>query len=1079
MQLNASARRFTPAHRVIKITKPTLSGVYVRERLNILLDAACRSPVVWVSSPAGSGKTTAIASYIDSRKLCAVWYQIDASDTDIGSFFHYMSLAIRSAAGNKVRLPVFTAEYFEHPAAFVALYFRELFTCLAQPSVLVFDNFQELAAARTSAECSLHEALLQGLLHAPVGTTMIFLSREDAPPPFARLRASCQMARVGWDALQFTEEESVAVVQARLEGRSAGVRAQRLHRQTQGWVAGLLLLAERDAGERIAEEASPEEERMSDALQGCEAQLIFDYLGYEIFRHTTALEQELLLTTALLPYVDIEIVQALTQREGHDPVLQRLARRNFFTILHADGTYEYHPLFRAFLLSRAEQHLGETRLRELRVRVAQLLADRGDIEAGIGLLLQVHEWSGALELILAGARKMLDQGRVHTLARWLRALPEEFRKTNAWALYWLGLCEMHVSGAVSVAAARELLQEAMAKFEQHDDVASVVRCWCAIVDNMMVEWNDFTRLGQWLDRFRALTRNLRIADREVEAASVGSYLSGLLWSRPDDPDLRVYVERAESIFRHEADPLKRFAWAVKRLLPYHWWAGDLGKFRTICADISQSAPAAATAPVTRILWCMVRAQIAAITGAAEESLAAVAEGLAAAEASGARMFDVQLCREAIWAHISIGDIAAARRMLNRMSLSIDLDIRTSYFHLFTALVLVHEGQGTRALEEAGRALELSKYYVGILNCTTCVAAALIQTRSLGAAARRLAEARRMSEQIGSELWISTCDFLEAQIHRLTGNREGALAKLGEFLRFAQKYAVVVPGYVSRSEATDLLSYALAENYRSDEITNLICRSRLTPPANDIGVNWPWPVKIFTLGRFLVLRNGAPLVYSGKAQKKPLELLSALIAHGGRNVGMNNLAQVLWPDTEGDLGRSNLRTTLLRLRRLVGDAAVIQHGNGLSLNTQHCWLDVWALERVCDARCSRLETEERVERLRALYGGVFLPDNDDPWVINQRERLRTRALRPILDIGRQCEDTGRLGAAIDAYQKGIEIDSLAEELYRRLMRCYIRTNRAAEALVLYQRYRTLLNRSLQIEPAAETKSLFHKIQRLAM
>jgi DNA-binding SARP family transcriptional activator len=314
---------------------------------------------------------------------------------------------------------------------------------------------------------------------------------------------------------------------------------------------------------------------------------------------------------------------------------------------------------------------------------------------------------------------------------------------------------------------------------------------------------------------------------------------------------------------------------------------------------------------------------------------------------------------------------------------------------------------------------------------------------------------------------------------LRGNTERSLQYLQKFLSFSNKVGTIAPGYGSRADAAALLSFALAQGFHIEDVRALIVRTRLVPSPNDIGMNWPWPVKIFVLGGFVVMKDDAPLVQGGKALKKPLELLGLLIALGGREVGVNNLAQLLWPDTEGDLARVSLRATLLRLRRLIGDAAVTQQGGCLSLNPECCWLDLWAFERVCDAHADDLDAPQRIERMFALYGGAFLPDNDETWTISQRERLRAKALRTILDIGRRFEDTGRIEAAIAVYQKGIEVDALAEELYRRLMRCYLHANRAAEALALYQHYRTLLSHSLNIEPAAETRSLFQKIQLLAV
>jgi ATP/maltotriose-dependent transcriptional regulator MalT len=47
---------------IAKITRPILSDVVQRKRLFHLLDEGKKKPVVWVSGPAGSGKTTLVIS---------------------------------------------------------------------------------------------------------------------------------------------------------------------------------------------------------------------------------------------------------------------------------------------------------------------------------------------------------------------------------------------------------------------------------------------------------------------------------------------------------------------------------------------------------------------------------------------------------------------------------------------------------------------------------------------------------------------------------------------------------------------------------------------------------------------------------------------------------------------------------------------------------------------------------------------------------------------------------------------------------------------------------------------------------
>ena len=55
---------------------------------------------------------------------------------------------------------------------------------------------------------------------------------------------------------------------------------------------------------------------------------------------------------------------------------------------------------------------------------------------------------------------------------------------------------------------------------------------------------------------------------------------------------------------------------------------------------------------------------------------------------------------------------------------------------------------------------------------------------------------------------------------------------------------------------------------------------------------PWALKIFTLGRFGLLSDGKPVRFTRKAQEKPLALLKALIALGGREVHEEQIADAL-------------------------------------------------------------------------------------------------------------------------------------------------------------------------------------------
>lgn len=109
---------------------------------------------------------------------------------------------------------------------------------------------------------------------------------------------------------------------------------------------------------------------------------------------------------------------------------------------------------------------------------------------------------------------------------------------------------------------------------------------------------------------------------------------------------------------------------------------------------------------------------------------------------------------------------------------------------------------------------------------------------------------------------------------------------------------------------------------------------------------------------------------------------------------------------------------------------------------------------------------------ALYKGLFLPsDTDAAWTVSRREMLKNRMLGAIATAGRHEEKAGRWEGAAGYYLRGLEVDALAESFYQRLLVCYGKLGRLADAAQVYNRCCMQLQRRLGVKPSAETKSLY--------
>jgi LuxR family transcriptional regulator, maltose regulon positive regulatory protein len=239
-------------------------------------------------------------------------------------------------------------------------------------------------------------------------------------------------------------------------------------------------------------------------------------------------------------------------------------------------------------------------------------------------------------------------------------------------------------------------------------------------------------------------------------------------------------------------------------------------------------------------------------------------------------------------------------------------------------------------------------------------------------------------------------------------------------------------------------------------------------------------EVHVLGRFSLLRGGTPIAIPSRL-RKPLELLQAVIAFGGTEVGAGVLIDALWPESEGDAAYHALESSLYRLRQLLGTRdAVRMEGGKVSLNRDQLWVDMWEFEeelrRPLDPETN---SRERIGRLRLLYQGHFLQhETERPWVMKSRQELRDRLLRAIRDAARDCEHAHRWEDAANLYRSGIELDSLNEGLYRGLMLCHQELGDHSEALQAYRRCRDLLTRFLGIPPNAKTQALYHSVRERA-
>lgn len=1046
-----------------KLTRPSPTRIFKRTRLFRLLDRARKQSLIWVSGPPGSGKTTLIASYLSTSLLPALWYQIDSGDVDPATFFHYLGLAVAQAAPRYRRaMPKLTPEYLGGMPTFTRNFFRELARRLNKPCVLVFDNLHEI-----DADSPLNEILREGLSELPPHLHSILISRCKPPPVFARMQMSKQISELDWEALRLRREESVQFV--RFLGHDDSARtippASRLHEQCEGWMAGLILLLQGAKGTTSAR----------NVLDPATAQSLFDYFAAEVFARRPPAVREFLMLTALFPGFTSGMAERMCGHAHAVVWLNDLVRSHLFTEHRAEpgGGYQYHPLFRAFLLHNAREDWGPAELARRRHRAATLLDEAGRTEEALALYLDAGDYAAATRLILQRAPVMAAEGRFIPIGQVIERLPAAECDPDPWLRFWLGVSRLPMDPG----AALPYFDAAFEAFERNHDSAGGYLAWAGAADAIGFQMRDYGQYAPWLDRLDRMTEAYpEFPNIEIETRVLSAALIACLWHRPSHPSFVAWMRRAEILVRACNNPA-----ACARLV-FHWlicayWYSDNGPQNEEMLEYATNLfEHLERAPFEQILIKQAEAMTTVTAGNTKRGLRAMERVLEISAGTGIHMMDLMAMGMGVWGSLGAGQMNRADALLQRIHEGL------KHFGSNMDRVLDSQARSWRAAA-AGEVQSAQRHLVpslqlneevgvipAITNAWLAAAHYHLELVELDAARAALARADALlSNTPQGRLWYLRA-MVGAQLAFAENREAEGCERLGEALRLSRRMGYLNDMGLISSSVARLFALALEKNIEPDAALAFIRKFKLVPP--DIGIPaWPWPVKIHTLGRFGVVLDGRPLRFEGKAQRRPLELLMALISLGGREVGEPRLCEALWEEAEADAARVAFKSALYRLRKLLcDDEALLLNDNRLSLNPNRVWVDAWAFERALARSEKGATADGDQEQAMALYQGSFLADSDAPWALPAREKLRAKFLRCLTQASRGRMKAGRHEEGLRMLDRGLEADPLAEELHRQIILCQAALGHRAEALAAYERCRKTLSTMLGIEPAPETEAL---------
>ncbi|MGW1957928.1 BTAD domain-containing putative transcriptional regulator [Streptomyces sp. NPDC001920] len=252
------------------------------------------------------------------------------------------------------------------------------------------------------------------------------------------------------------------------------------------------------------------------------------------------------------------------------------------------------------------------------------------------------------------------------------------------------------------------------------------------------------------------------------------------------------------------------------------------------------------------------------------------------------------------------------------------------------------------------------------------------------------------------------------------------------------------------------------------------------------------VRIRFFGDFELTVNGAPVRRwrAGKARG----LFQFLVIHRGQTLTRERLYEALWPGSDRCAGDSSLKVAAHALRRVLdahpdspcaSGIRLSYRDFGYVLDVADLWSDVDRFRELVHSGLraagagDRGAARERLRSAVALYAGEFLRGESADWVVEQREYLRSLALRALEVLRADAVEREDFPELIEVCRSTLGIDRHHEETYRALMTAHGKLGEHACVRRWYDLCARRLREDLAVAPSRETDRLLQAILPVAL
>lgn len=438
------------------IPPPVVASNVARKRVLGVLQQAAEHKLILLSAPAGFGKTTVLAQWINvlRKQYDVAWLSLDSGDNKSDIFLQYFIAALQQLDGS---LGEKALRYMESSNRFdISKTINSLINDLVdygRPIFLFLDDYHFIESKEI-------EQFIEVLLNlGPANFHLILSSRVLPDFPIASKHASNDILQVSVNDLRFDQHETRSFFQAQDSAELTDQQMETLHDRSEGWAAGLQLAS------LYLRKSSADQNKLVDLTGSLRD--IADYLAIEVLDQQAEDVQNFLLNTSLLKRFNADICNALLGHQNSADILQEVEALNLFIVPLDEERdwYRYHHVFQQFLQTRLQQ-LYAKRIPKLYRNASNWFREHRLFHEAVDYALAAEDFDLAAELIEKHTIDEFVNGRMPQVNEWINKIPETVKFEHPQLLLLQGTALYHMNANQEAEKVSIQLDSSIARLEK-------------------------------------------------------------------------------------------------------------------------------------------------------------------------------------------------------------------------------------------------------------------------------------------------------------------------------------------------------------------------------------------------------------------------------------------------------------------------------------------------------------------------------------------------------------------------------------------------------------------------------------